>query len=832
MIDTIRPLSTEGASGPSGDAQDPGNSGETGPMPSGPVTGIAIAPAGPITLGFAKTQQLTATLQGGNGSGVTWTIDGDATGASISSDGLFSASMYEKSYTVRATSVEAPAFSATAAIDVKLTQLVHVAGALGGDGFADDVGKDARTTHPYHVTTGPDGAFYFTDFFHAIRRVDAAGSVTTIAGAPYDNDYVDAPAGPGTDARFAYPAGILGYGDSLYVADNGNQRIRRLQLVSGVWRVTTLAGTGNVGVLDHPSNPLAASFGEPRFLTVDPGRNLLFVMQTGSGANTALRQINLSTPSVSTLCSSALIPQGSTGIAWDPNPSDPTHPRIVSTTYQQPNMTAPVVSIAELSGSNYACGPTGGTTYMSGSLEGGHGLGYSFTRNWMLIVDEIFSVLYGVNTNGAAPYTRFDVSSFFGYANETYDSGEAVEPGPPTTTAPACRYPRSITFSQDESMAVFCETANHKIRTVQLNTGSPNSSTAGTLAGRAEQEHVETFFRDGQPMAARFAGVRALTSDPSGNVFLLSSANGARYIRRVPADGGATTSITLPVTFVPQGIAYDHVTGNLIVTSGCFTGSCDHHRVYFIAPIFGGGATIVDQIGGTSMGAVDDPTGANNAAVQFAGPSGVAVAPDGTIYVSDERQELIRRIRRLSGAYAVDTFQGAQNVSTVVEDQDGNPATLNARFSSPKGLAISGNFLFVVDTANTRIRRIDLTTRDTITVAGGGIGRVDGPGNVAKFGFPEWIAVDGAGVLYVSNNDDDIYNSYEDGGFVRMVKGALTATAASGTTVSTLAGEMMLASRGVKTGALPARLNSVVALGLTAKGDLAVVSENSLLFIR
>jgi hypothetical protein len=244
----------------------------------------------------------------------------------------------------------------------------------------------------------------------------------------------------------------------------------------------------------------------------------------------------------------------------------------------------------------------------------------------------------------------------------------------------------------------------------------------------------------------------------------------------------------------------------------------------------GGAASVVASLGGATAGTVDDPTGTNNAAVQFSWPAGV-VAASGALFVADAGAHVIRRLRPQGDAYLVDTFQGVANTSGALDDTDGNAATLGARFNEPRGLAAFGNYLFVTETQNFRIRRIDLTTRDVVTVAGGNYGRADGTGQSARFGYPEWIAVDGAGVLYVSNRDPDYYSGIFDTGLVRRIAGALTATSPSGTTVTTIGGDIT-GVRGVKVGALPSRLNDVYGLAFTPKGDLAVVSENSVLVLR
>ena len=86
----------------------------------------------------------------------------------------------------------------------------------------------------------------------------------------------------------------------------------------------------------------------------------------------------------------------------------------------------------------------------------------------------------------------------------------------------------------------------------------------------------------------------------------------------------------------------------------------------------------------------------------------------------------------------------AQEVTTVAGDgtadfADGTGTA--ARFSSPYGVAVQGDSLFVADIDNHRIRVIKLSTQEVTTVAGGSQGFADGTGTDARFNFPSGVAV-------------------------------------------------------------------------------------------
>ncbi|WP_139490929.1 stalk domain-containing protein [Brevibacillus dissolubilis] len=118
----------------------------------------------------------------------------------------------------------------------------------GEGGFADGPAASAQFHQPSDLTFGPDGSLYVADTLnHRIRKMDAAGTVTTIAGGGTEKDadgwliggYQE---GKGGAARFNEPTSIaFDATGKLYVADTGNQRIRQ---ITPDGTVTTLAGSG------------------------------------------------------------------------------------------------------------------------------------------------------------------------------------------------------------------------------------------------------------------------------------------------------------------------------------------------------------------------------------------------------------------------------------------------------------------------------------------------------------------------------------------------------------------------------------------------------------
>ena len=131
----------------------------------------------------------------------------------------------------------------------------------------DGTGQQAGFKQPSGLAIDGDGNLYVADTGNEkIRKVTPAGVVTTVAGLGRPGL-----ANGGTaDALFNQPSGIVVADNAaLYVADTGNHIIRKIE--NGV--VSTLAGTGHPGNIDGPSNN--AEFKEPAALTLDESGDLL-----------------------------------------------------------------------------------------------------------------------------------------------------------------------------------------------------------------------------------------------------------------------------------------------------------------------------------------------------------------------------------------------------------------------------------------------------------------------------------------------------------------------------------------------------------------------------
>lgn len=195
-----------------------------------------------------------------------------------------------------------------------------VAGSVPGvtgiaPGFADGAGQSAsgaRFQGPAGIAVDTTNHFvYIADTANQrIRKLDlATGLVSTIAGSASTGSADNT---TGTSATFSSPAGVAwdgGNPGNLYVADTGNSVIRKIVL-SGTFTVTTIAGqAGLPGLVNNASGPLA-KFSAPRGLVVDTGN--IYVADSG---NNVIRKIVVATTDVSTFAGS---PAGASGTTDSP----------------------------------------------------------------------------------------------------------------------------------------------------------------------------------------------------------------------------------------------------------------------------------------------------------------------------------------------------------------------------------------------------------------------------------------------------------------------------------------------------------------------------------
>jgi len=149
-----------------------------------------------------------------------------------------------------------------------------------GDGAA---ATSARLNEPNNMVFF-SGELYIADTKnHIIRKVDTSGDISTIVGGGVLGD-----GGFARLARLNEPNGIFKDDTDLYIADTRNHRIRKIDLLTNI--ITTIAGTGEAGSTGDGGAATSARLNEPRSVFVAPSGNL-YIADT---KNHKIRRVNTS----------------------------------------------------------------------------------------------------------------------------------------------------------------------------------------------------------------------------------------------------------------------------------------------------------------------------------------------------------------------------------------------------------------------------------------------------------------------------------------------------------------------------------------------------------
>jgi len=312
--------------------------------------------------------------------------------------------------------------------------------------------------------------------------------------------------------------------------------------------------------------------------------------------------------------------------------------------------------------------------------------------------------------------------------------------GGPATSA-ALRNPYGVALDNAGNLYI-ADTFNNRIRRVDATTGIITTVAGTGVAGYAG---------DGGPaINARLNAPVDVALDAGGNLYIADYVN--HRIRRVDAstgiittvagtgvagysgDGGLANSAWLSY---PSGMAFD-AGGNLYIAD------LNNNRVRRVA----GGTGIITTVAGNGTAGYSGDGGPATNAWLF-GPAGVALDAGGNLYIADLANH---RIRRVDGGTGIITTVAGDGTGSY--GGDGGPAT-SAQLNAPYSVALdAGGNLYLADSNNHRIRRVDGGTGIITTVAGDGTGSYGGDGGPAinaQLNTPRSVTLDSFGNLVIGD---------------------------------------------------------------------------------
>lgn len=595
-----------------------------------------------------------------------------------------------------------------------------LAGKSGEIGSADGMGIAARFNNPRAIVTDGTNLFVTDTGNHTIRKIAiGSGEVSTLAGMAGVNGSAD---GAGLQARFHYPAGITGDGIFLYIADTGNHTIRKLILATG--EVTALAGKSGI-MGSNNGIGIDAEFKYPEGITIDA--TSLYVTDTG---NNIIRKIDLSTAEVTTLAGTAGssgCSDGTSAAARFSSPRGIVHDGaclyVADTDYSI------IRKVTMITGevSTFA-----GTAGLYGSSDGvGAAARFYFPR--------------GICTDGNRLYVADTENSTIRNislqtANVATLAGTAGAPGfsDGTGTAARFRYPESIV--SDQAHLYVADSGNHTVRKIVKATGEVT-----TIAGKAG----EPGFADGNGVASRFSFPRGIASD---GTCLYVADSGNHIIRKivlateeVTAYAGQT-GVKGSTDGLGPGASFNNPWGITADETHLYVTDRDNSTIRKIDIETGEVTTLAGTPG--SSGSSDGP----GTAARFFRPAGIT-NDRASLYVSDTGNHTIRKIAKNTAI--VSTLAGTAGQPCFTDGA-------KAYFFNPHGLTVRGNRIYLSDTYNSTIRAIEISSGFVTTLAGrpGPVGSTDGDGPAARFHLPQSIATDGT-YLYITDTSNNTIRKIE-----------------------------------------------------------------------
>ncbi len=264
------------------------------------------------------------------------------------------------------------------------------------------------------------------------------------------------------------------------------------------------------------------------------------------------------------------------------------------------------------------------------------------------------------------------------------------------------------------------------------------------------------FSGDGGPATlAQFNDIDGVEADIQGDIFIADTGN--NRIREVDGASGIVKTIAGNGTAVFSGDGSPATSASLRYPSGV---SLDAQGNVYIADTYNNRIRMVNQATGMistvagigTYGYSGDGGSALLGQLHF--PLGVAVDALGNIFIADTSNHRIRRVNKSDGVMTTIAGNGVQGFGG-----DGGPAAASS-LNDPGGVIVdaAGN-LFIADTGNHRIREVDGSTGYISTIAGTGTAFYSGDGGpaiLACLNSPTSVGKDGEGSLYIADDNNNV----------------------------------------------------------------------------
>jgi len=571
-------------------------------------------------------------------------------------------------------------------IDVGTEIITTIAGTGGAGGYSGDDGPatDAKLNKPHSVYMDASGNIYITDTDnHRIRKVDSEGIITTIAGT--GNDDYSGDNGPATNAELRKPRGLhIDTSGNIYVADTDNHCVRKIDVGTGI--ITSIAGMGESGGYSGDGDlAINAKLNKPHAVYMDTSENI-YIADTD---NHRIRKVDVETGIITTIAGT-----GKDDYSGDGGPA----------------------TDAELKKPRGLYVDTSGNIYIAD------------TDNQRIRKID-------VGTGIIITIAGMGVRGF---------SGDGL----PATDAKLNK-PHAVYMDTSGNIYI-ADTDNHRVRKIDVDTEIITTIAGTGTGGYSEDE-------DGGPATdAKLKNPRGLYVDTSGNIYIADTEN--KCVRKIDVGTGIITTIAGiggsggysgddgPATDAklnkPHAVYMD-TSGNIYIAD------TDNHRIRKVDA----GTGIITTIAGTGK---DDYSGDDGPATdaELRKPRGLYIDTSGNIYIADTDNHCVRKIDAETGI--ITTVAGTGGAGGYSGDGD---LAVNAKLNKPHAVYMDASEnIYIADTDNHRIRKVDAGTGIITTIAGTGDDSYsgdDGPATDAELRKPRGLYVDTSGNIYIYIADTD-----------------------------------------------------------------------------
>jgi uncharacterized protein (TIGR03437 family) len=596
---------------------------------------------------------------------------------------------------------------------VSSSGIITTVAGTGVAGFCGDGGAAtaAQLNLPYGLAIDYNGNLYIADLGNQrVRRVAADGTITTVAG---EGRRVSSPDGfPATQTSLLSPRNLaVDDAGTLYISEFEGHRVRKL---TADGKISTVAGTGQSGYRGDGSAASSALLSYPAGIAIDRS-GALYIADSG---NNRIRKIYAG-GAIGTVLggSSSTAMRGPIAVAVDS----------AGTIYAADSSF--VVRAFTLAGKWTDFAGTGAPIY---SGDGGLATRATLTSAHDLLASPNSTYVYIADGTRVRCVDTAGIIHTYAGDGYVHSVGDRL-----SATSALLNRPSAVALDFAGNLYV-ADTGTQRVRQV-LARGAISTVAGSGVAGMGAEGAIASTTPLNSPMGVAI--------DRSGNLVIADTYN--HRVRQVLADGsirtvagtgtsGSGADGAPPLTVAlrgPRGICFDRASSLYIVDTS-------NHRALRVPP----GGLVQTVAGNGSPG--DGGDGGQGKLAQLNQPAACQVDSYGSLYIADT---LNHRVRKVSAGGTISTVAGTGAVGFSGDEA----AATAAQLAAPSGIAVedAGN-LYIADTGNHRIR---LVTADGVIhtiagIGGPGFSGDSGPALSAQLNLPAGLTLDGSGALYIADS--------------------------------------------------------------------------------